>query len=97
MTASDWVLLIVIPAVLIAAGVVLFLRGRAAHREATRIKGGFGGPPGSHDIGTRLGFDVDPAQERADTLAAQRQMLWGGILGGVGLAWLLVAVFTRLV
>ena len=95
MSASDWFLLVILPVVLLAAGVALYLRGRAAHQEATRIVGGFGGPPGSHDIGLDLGRGTDPEQSRGAVLAAQRQMLWGGILAGVGLIWLLVALLTR--
>lgn len=96
MSASDWVLLVVLPVLLLAAGVLL-LRGRVALADARRIKGGFGGPPGSHDIGLGVGFDVDPQQERAAVLAAQRQVLWGWILVAVAVVWLLVALLTLLV
>jgi len=97
MSPSDWALLVVLPLLLLAAGVLLLLRGRAALAQARRIKGGFGGPPGSHDVGLDVGFDVDPERERAQVLSAQRQVLWGWILVGVAVVWLLVALLTRLV
>ena len=97
MSPTDWALLVVLPVLLLAAGVVLLLRGQAALAEARRIKGGFGGPPGSRDIGLAVGFDADPEQQRARVLSAQRQVLWGWILVAVAVIWLLVALLTRLV
>lgn len=96
MSPSDWILLVVLPLLLLAAGVVLLLRGRSALAEARRLKAGFGGPPGSHDIGLEVGLS-DPEQERRELLGAQRQVLWGWILLGAGLIWLVVALITRLV
>ena len=95
MSPSDWILLVVLPLLLVGAGVVLLLRGRAALAEASRIKGGFGGPPGSHDIGLEVGL-ADPERERKELLGAQRQVLWGWILLGAGVIWLAVALITRL-
>ena len=46
-TGGDWALHVVLPLLLLAAGVVLYLLGRKAHAEAVRIKAGFGGPPGA--------------------------------------------------
>ena len=60
-----------------------------------RIRGGFGGPPGSLDVGTEIGFGVDPDEHRAALLAARRQQLWGAVLGGAGLLWLVVALLVR--
>ena len=97
MSPSDWVLMVVLPLLLIAAGVVLYLRGRAALRGARAIRGGFGGPPGSADIGLDVGLAGDPDRQRTEVLGAQRQMLWGGVLGAVGLVWLVVALITRVV
>ena len=94
LVGSDWLVYVILPVLLILAGGYLYLRGRAAHREATRLRSGFGGPPGSADIGTELGFGVE--NNRATVLAAQRQMLWGGILGGVGLVWLVVGLLVAL-
>lgn len=96
MSASDWSLYVLLPLVLIAAGAWLFLRGRSAEQEAARLRGGFGGPPGSTDIGTQIGFGVDPEQHRQERLAAARQKLWGGILGGVGILWLVIGLVFAL-
>lgn len=92
--AADWTLGVVVPLVLLAAGVFLYLRGRAAHQDATRIKGGFGGPPGSLDIGTELGFGVE--ENRKEVLAAQRLKLWGLVLVGVAVVWLLVTLIVAI-
>lgn len=92
---ADWVLRVVIPAVLLAVGLGIFLRGRSALSQSQRLRGGFGGPPGSMDVGTELGFEVDE-DLGATTLGAQRQMLWGGVLGGLGAIWLVVTLLTTL-
>ncbi|WP_134772465.1 hypothetical protein [Ornithinimicrobium flavum] len=68
--------------------------GRAA--EARRIRGGFGGPPGSSDVGPDLGPDAGPERQRAAVLSAQRQVLRGWVLVGAAAVWLLVALLTRL-
>jgi hypothetical protein len=90
LAGSDWLVYVVLPLLLVLAGAFLFLRGRAEHRRATRLRGGFGGPPGSLDIGTELGFGVE--NTRSEILSARRQMLWGAILGGIGLIWLVVGL-----
>ena len=94
-TGGDWTLDVVLPLILIAAGVVLYLMGRRAHDEAVRVKAGFGGPPGSLDVGSDLGFGIE--DNRGAVLAAQRKMLWGGVLGGIGLIWLVTSLIMRLV
>lgn len=95
LAGSDWLVYVILPLLLLLAGGFLHLRGRAEHREATRLRGGFGGPPGSLDIGTELGFGVE--NNRGKVLAAQRQMLWGGILAAVGALWLVVGLILALV
>ncbi|MFX0538112.1 hypothetical protein ACQBAT_03200 [Ornithinimicrobium sp. Y1847] len=90
----DLLLYVVLPLVLAVLGAVLLLRGRAMYREATRLRAGFGGPPGSIDVGTELGFGVE--DNRAAILAAQRRMLWGGILGGIGAIWAVVGLIMLL-
>ncbi|AXH97327.1 hypothetical protein [Ornithinimicrobium avium] len=90
-----WTLGVVLPLLLLVVGVLLFLRGRAAMDEATRPRAGFGGPPGSLDIGTELGFGVEEARE--SVLAAHRLRLWGLVLVGVAVLWLVVALIVALV
>lgn len=96
MSASDWILYVMLPVLLIGAGAWLLLRGRATLQEADRIRAGFGGPPGSLDVGTELGFGVDAEQSRQERVAAQRQQLWGGLLAGIGLIWLVVGLVVAL-
>lgn len=93
-TGGDWTLYVVLPLILLIVGVVLYVLGRKQHAEAVRIKAGFGGPPGSLDVGSDLGFGID--SNRQAVLSAQRKMLWGGILGGIGLIWLIVSLVLRL-
>ncbi len=81
---------LVVSTALLVAGVVLFLRGRAALAEASGVRAGFGGPPGSLDIGTELGFGVE--RHREEVLSAQRTRLWGVVLGVVGLVGLVVSI-----
>jgi len=56
MTGWWWlvVVLAVIGALLLAAGFVLMRRAR----PTAEIKGGFGGPAGSSDVGSHPGFDA---------------------------------------
>ena len=93
-SAADWLLRVVLPLLVAGLGAFLYARGRAAHQEATRIKGGFGGPPGSLDVGTELGFGVEDSS--AARLSATRTKLWGLILLAVGLLWLAVGLLTAL-
>lgn len=93
-SAGDWVLGVALPLLLLVVGAVLYLRGRAAHGEATRVRAGFGGPPGSLDVGTELGFGVE--DNRRAVLAAQRLKLWGLLLVAVALVWTLVTLVVAL-
>lgn len=93
-TTADWALGVVLPLILLGAGVALLLRGRAALAEATRVRAGFGGPPGSLDVGTELGFGVE--HDRGRVLAAQRLRLWGLVLVAVAVVWLLVTLVVAL-
>jgi hypothetical protein len=94
LAGTDWLVVVVLPLLLVLAGGFLLLRGRAEHQQATRLRGGFGGPPGSLDIGTELGFGVENA--RGEILAARRQMLWGAVLAGAGLLWLVIGLVVAL-
>lgn len=93
-TAADWTLGVVLPLVLLVVGVLLHLRGRAALADATRVRAGFGGPPGSLDVGTEQGFGVE--HDRGRVLAAQRLRLWGLVLVAVAVVWLLVTLVVAL-
>jgi hypothetical protein len=93
-SGADWALGVVLPLLVLAAGVVLLLRGRAALSEATRIRAGFGGPPGTGDVGTEMGLGAE--DHRRQVLAAQRLRLWGLVLVVVGVLWLLVTLVVAL-
>jgi hypothetical protein len=93
-SGADWVLGVVLPLLVLAAGVVLLLRGRAALAEATRVRSGFGGPPGTLDVGTQVGPGAE--DHRRELLAAQRLRLRGLVLVGVGVVWLLVTLVVAL-
>lgn len=93
-SAGDWALGVGLPLLLVAVGVVLYVRGRAASAEATRVRAGFGGPPGTHDVATGQGLGVE--DDRARRLAAQRLRLWGLLLVLAGMVWLLVASVVAL-
>lgn len=93
-SAGDWILGVVLPLVLLAVGVLLHVRGRAAYADATRVRAGFGGPPGSHDVATEQGLGVE--DDRARRLAAQRLKLWGLLLVLAGMVWLLVTSVVAL-
>lgn len=86
------------PAVLVAAGLLLHYWGRR-RRDGARARigtrGGFGGPPGTHDVGTAEGFGVDGTEPgpRAGSGAA----LGGLLLAVAGMLLLVVAVAWRLV
>lgn len=95
MTVSDWILVVLLPVLLIAVGALLLVRGRAALTEANRVRGGFGGPPGSLDIGSELGFGIDHDEVARERLAARRRQLWGAILVGAGLLWLAVGLLLQ--
>ncbi|MGB3764728.1 MAG: hypothetical protein WA966_16070 [Ornithinimicrobium sp.] len=82
------------PTVVVLLGLVLFLGGRAERRavrvEATE-RGGFGGPPGTSDIGGPEGFGVEGAA--ASIRAATRKVLVGLIVMLVGVVTLLGVTF----
>lgn len=74
-----------LPALLILIGAGVFVWGRRERDDARAqvgSKGGFGGLPGTLDIGTELGFDVDGPGP--DPAAAQSKILGGLALVAVG-------------
>ncbi len=78
------------PTVVFLLGLIYFLSGRA-ERKAIRAeaseRGGFGGPPGTSDVGSAQGFGVEQAAEQVRT--ATRKVL-------IGLIVMLLAVLTLL-
>ncbi|MGB3257364.1 MAG: hypothetical protein WBG89_13470 [Ornithinimicrobium sp.] len=82
------------PTVVVLVGLVLFLGGRAERRsvraEATE-RGGFGGQPGTSDVGSAEGFGVDETAEQIR--AATRKVLGGLVVMLGGVVALLVVTF----
>lgn len=86
-----------LPVLLILIGVAVWLWGRR-EQEAARAQigqqGGFGGPPGTMDIGTEIGFDVEgPGPNPA---AARPKILGGLVLVVVGVLLLIIMVIVQL-
>lgn len=86
-----------LPVLLIVLGVALILWGRREQDRARAQlgqKGGFGGPPGTLDIGTEIGFGVEgPGPNPA---AARPKILGGLILAAAGLVLLLIMVVLQI-
>ncbi len=78
------------PTVVFFLGLIYFLSGRS-ERRALRAdaaeRGGFGGPPGSSDVGSAEGFGVERTADQIS--AATRKVL-------IGLIVMLIAVLTLL-
>ncbi|USQ79403.1 hypothetical protein [Ornithinimicrobium faecis] len=80
-----------LPVLLIILGAALFLWGRHQRNEAraqVASKGGFGGPPGTLDIGTEIGFGVEG--EGPNPAAARPKILGGLVLMAVGALLLVI-------
>lgn len=88
-----------VPVLLILLGAACYLWGRreqAFARSQIGMKGGFGGPPGTTDIGTEIGFGVegdgpDPAAGRGKVLAGLALVGVGGLLLVIMALWKLLA------
>ncbi|MCK0112267.1 hypothetical protein MWU75_08970 [Ornithinimicrobium sp. F0845] len=87
-----------LPVLLILIGVALWLWGRReqdAARAQIGQKGGFGGPPGTLDIGTEIGFGVEgPGPNPA---AARPKIVGGLVLVAVGVLLLIIMTIMQLV
>ncbi|QDO89725.1 hypothetical protein FNH13_16425 [Ornithinimicrobium ciconiae] len=86
-----------LPVLLILLGAALYLWGRRERAEALSqmgSKGGFGGPPGTLDIGTEVGFGVEGPGP--DPAAARPKILGGLVLLAVGALLLLIMAVWQL-
>ncbi len=87
-----------LPVLLVLLGLALWAWGRKEQQEARAqigVKGGFGGPPGTLDIGTELGFGVDgPGPDRD---AGRTKILAGLVAMAAGAVLLVAMVIWRLV
>ncbi|MGB7450207.1 MAG: hypothetical protein WA892_13920 [Ornithinimicrobium sp.] len=82
------------PFAVFLVGLLVFMGGRR-EREALRADaqhGGFGGPPGTTDVGSAEGFGVE--ETRSMIHAASRKVLIGLFIMLSGLLALLVVIFT---
>jgi hypothetical protein len=86
-----------VPALLVVAGVLVVLWGRTQRTELLdqARRGGFGGPPGTSDVGTAEGFGVEQAQ--AALQSASRKVLLGLGLMLVGALGTLAVIVWELV
>lgn len=77
---------------LIGGGVYLWgRRERAEARSRIGVAGGFGGPPGTLDFGTEIGFGVE---DRGPDPNAGRAKILGGVAGVAVGALLLVTMLS---
>ncbi len=89
-SAGSVAALLALPALLVVGGLLVVLVGRTQRTEVLdqARRGGFGGPPGTTDVGDADGFGVE--QARAVLQSASRKVLIGlglmllGALGTLG-------------
>lgn len=94
-TGADLLVRVGLPLLLVLIGLGLWLWGRRERAEARAeigVKGGFGGPPGTTDIGTEIGFGVegpgpDPNAAGGRILAGLICLVVGLLALAVGLVW----------
>ncbi len=90
----------VLPLLLLLAGGLLVVWGR---QEQQRVRGqrgslgGFGGPPGTTDVGDGEGFGTGPGERPLDPLAGRGKALAGLVLLAAGALLLSVALLWRVV
>ncbi|MGB3827310.1 MAG: hypothetical protein WA962_00905 [Ornithinimicrobium sp.] len=93
-SGSDFAVRFGMPTVVVLIGLTFFLAGRTerrAVRSEVAERGGFGGPPGTGDVGDAQGFGVE--QTAAQIRAATRKVLIGLIVMLVGSLTLLGVTF----
>ncbi|MGB3185448.1 MAG: hypothetical protein WBG36_14725 [Ornithinimicrobium sp.] len=85
------------PFAVVLVGLIVFLGGRTERKvlkaEATQ-RGGFGGPPGTTDVGTAEGFDIE--RFRNEMHVATRKVLIGLLIMLGGSLTLLGVTFWRI-
>lgn len=87
-----------LPIVIVGIGVALYLWGRREQREARSqigMRGGFGGPPGTLDIGTDIGFGIEPGERGPDRSAGRPRILAGLVAIAAGALLLSVVMFWK--
>jgi hypothetical protein len=95
LTTTELLLALGLPMLLIVVGTGVFLWGRRERAEARAelgVKGGFGGPPGTTDIGNEIGFGVegpgpDPNAGGGRILGGLVCLLIGLLALAAGLVW----------
>lgn len=86
-----------LPLLLVAIGVGLWVWGRRERAEARAqigVRAGFGGPPGSSDIGSELGFGVHGRSP--DPHAGRARMVGGLVAASAGVVILVIVLIYRL-
>jgi hypothetical protein len=86
-----------LPVLLLLVGAAVYLWGRKERTEARSqigMKGGFGGPPGTLDVGTEVGFGVDGSGP--DPQAGRTKILSGLVLMAAGALLLVIMAVWKL-
>lgn len=99
LTGTELLLVLGLPLLLVVVGTGVFLWGRRERAEARAelgVKGGFGGPPGTTDIGTEIGFGVegpgpDPDAGGGRILGGLVCLCLGLLALAAGLVWTVVS------
>ncbi len=96
-SSSEWVTRFGSPILVILLGLMMYVVGRSERRVlrgGAADKGGFGGPPGTTDVGSAQGFGVE---ERAELVrASTRKLLIGLFFMLAGTLTLLGVTFWRI-
>ncbi len=96
-TSAELTTRVGLPALLVLVGAGLYLWGRSERQRARSqigMKGGFGGPPGTHDIGTEIGFGTEG--RGPDRQAGASKILAGLVAVILGLLLMFAMLVWRL-
>lgn len=89
-----------LPLLVLLAGGLLVARGRWEQQRAREQRGslgGFGGPPGTTDVGSREGFGVERGERPLEPLAGRGKALAGLVLLAAGALLLSAALLWRVI